>query len=133
MKTSHTPGIWTVKPWVSKDEDGAIENTGLQVVAVSGTTETGIFSSCDESDEGCEEADLYLIAAAPDLLEALIKALTLLEEYEVKIDSEWGSGRTLQQIDDAGRLPEEIVDARKAIAKATGEANEKVEVPTTAQ
>ena len=50
------------------------------------------------------------------LREALTDLIAFAEECEVKIDGEWGMGRTLQQIDSAGDLPESIVNARHALA-----------------
>lgn len=98
----HTPGPWRVKPWVEKDADGAIENTGLQVVSVVGGTETGIFSSCDEGREDREEADIHLIAAAPYMLSAL-------QEIASGTYDTWTEGYRAQQI------------AIAAIAKATND------------
>ena len=67
-------------------------------------------------DNGCQsenaEADARLISAAPELLEALESALDALENEGVTF---WSDTQD---------------KARAAIAKAIGEANEKVEVPT---
>ena len=65
--------------------------------------------------------DARLIAAAPDLLEALIKAEARLCHYEVSIDSEWGHCRDYEHIEKDKDWSEEVYVARAAIAKATGE------------
>lgn len=61
MESKHTPGPWTY------DEDHNIESPTGRVVSVGWTGYAG------ESGSGeiYEEADARLIAAAPDLLEAL--------------------------------------------------------------
>lgn len=63
-------------------------------------------------------SDEALIAAAPPLLAALVALLKLTEAYEEQIDGEWGSCRAIKQIEDDGDLPDEIVQARVAIAEA---------------
>lgn len=64
------------------------------------------------------EVNQKLAESCAELLGALEKSLKLLEEYEVKIDGEWGTGASLQRLDAEGRLPIEILEARAAIAKA---------------
>ncbi len=70
---------------------------------------------------GTNEADAHLIAAAPDLLEALEKAISRMEEDAVAIDGEWGMGWPLERLEAESKLPEEIIIARAAIASAKGE------------
>ena len=57
-----------------------------------------------------------------ELVEALRAAAALIEQMEVKIDGEWGMCRTIEKIEQDGDLPEELVQVRAAIAKATGSA-----------
>jgi hypothetical protein len=52
------------------------------------------------------------------VVEALADLLDLAEDYECRIDDEWGSGRSLKQIEKDGHLPKAIVNARAAIARA---------------
>ena len=60
------------------------------------------------------DADARLIAAAPDLLEAL---QSLLSEYVAGADSgDWGNWNADDQL--------QVIQARSAIAKATGESHE---------
>lgn len=57
-------------------------------------------------------------AAIAELTEAAKAARGLLEEWEVKIDGEWGLGRDLDEIERDGDLSEELVNLRAALAKA---------------
>ncbi|MBA4285430.1 MAG: hypothetical protein C0434_07855 [Xanthomonadaceae bacterium] len=50
--------------------------------------------------------------------EALTGLLKLAEVYSVKIDGEWGAGRSLAEIEADGDLEDEIVAAREALAQA---------------
>jgi hypothetical protein len=76
-----------------------------------------VYYSCSAGDLLHQE----LVAAAPELYEALKSALELLEHNAVDIDGEWGSGRSLEQIELDGDLNEEIIKAREALTKAKGE------------
>lgn len=53
-----------------------------------------------------------------ELLAALKSLLSLAEADAVTIDGEWGLCRTLEQLDADGDLPDEILTARVAIARA---------------
>jgi hypothetical protein len=55
-------------------------------------------------------------AVMQQALDALINARTAMEQYEVKIDREWGMGRTMEEIRFRGDEPAEIAQARAAIA-----------------
>ena len=67
--TEHTPG-----PWVKKYYKGAEEKTGTWGVR------SRLFSICNMvSNLGEDEANAHLIAAAPDLLEALENTTMTLE------------------------------------------------------
>lgn len=56
-----------------------------------------------------------------ELLARLRNLLKRAEESEVLLDREHGSARSLQELEDAGRLPAEILNARAAIAKVAGQ------------
>ena len=45
------------------------------------------------------------------------QALEALIAYEVKVDSEWGMGRSIEQIDAAGDTPSEISALREALVQ----------------
>jgi hypothetical protein len=96
MEATHSPGPWSVAEWDTRDRDGAIEAGGYQVVDAAGY----LVSACTtEGATDAEEANVRLIAAAPDMLEALEACYAALHPNS-----------------DEGAL------ARYAIAKATGEA-----------
>ena len=98
----HTPGPWDVEPKGSRHfVDGA---DGLTVAYLD---RAGVRERAEI------EANARLIAAAPELLEALEGAEELAE----------GAIKLLRQLDmETGRIAAECVlrDARAAIAKATG-------------
>lgn len=101
MDLKHSPGPWKLQAWEALDQDGAIEACGSQVVDANGC----MIAACTiEGSTEMEEADARLIAAAPDLLEAL--KLIAAEAAE-------GAG----SIGPAGWMG---AIARVAIAKATG-------------
>lgn len=64
-----------------------------------------------------EESDAYLIAAAPDLLEALEWSISKMISDTALTDPH---GRTIERIEKDGMLPAQIYRARAAIAKAKG-------------
>jgi len=59
-------------------------------------------------------------AQADDMLNALVNLLKLAEEHQVSIEDEFGTGRTLLEIENAGELRSEIIAARAAIAAQKG-------------
>lgn len=65
-----------------------------------------------ETDMANREADM----ASDDLRDASVKALALLERNAVTIDGEWGSCRSLEELERDGALPIEILNLRNAIA-----------------
>jgi hypothetical protein len=91
VMSNHTPGPWRVI------------GLGYAIYQVEKHTETASFSSFSEQSE----ANARLIAAAPDLLEALQGLLTDIVEYQT-INNLGGENNHWQVI------------ARAAIAKATG-------------
>ena len=103
----HTTGPWLIGTPPPNGEMTVGTEQGLMVAVAT----TGL-----DMPTG---ANARLIAAAPELLEALQGALNLLEEYEVKIEGEWGICRNIAKIEADGDLPTEITKARAAIAKAT--------------
>lgn len=73
--SAHSPGPWQLQEWTVRDSDGAIEGGGLQVVDANGHT---ITAGTYEGSTDTEEADARLIAAAPDMLQALRRAVLAL-------------------------------------------------------
>ena len=74
MKTKHTPGPWEVKP---SDKVGRLHVTGR-------INEVSEIVVCDTDNE----ANAKLIAAAPDMLEALLKVQTAIANWRDDVDSE---------------------------------------------
>ena len=73
--SKHTRGPWAVEEWDFREPDGCVINSGMQVVAVSGSVKNGvkcsIYAATEDGDGEEMEANLHLIAAAPELLAAL--------------------------------------------------------------
>lgn len=99
--SAHTPGPWVVDPYTGIAKEIRI-NDGE------------ILLDYDDVDHAAQEANARLIAAAPDLLEALEKIL------------ECEEGRAADLRHRKAWLPlkfsdERMTEARAAMAKATGE------------
>lgn len=116
--SKHTPGPWFVDG-VNYDDAisiGAIDPRDGKRFRVAGVH--GIDDHCVHCHQS--EANVSLIAAAPDLLEALQDALRLMEEQFMKLEWEFGECREIEAIEKDGDLPSAVIKARAAIAKATG-------------
>jgi hypothetical protein len=103
MSTQHTPGPW----WIDRADDVDLPNH----VGIS-AEKHGLLAQVVWRMEGDErsprrEANARLIAAAPDLLEALLECLPHLERDD-------------QHIDALGWKMPHYTKACEAIAKATG-------------
>jgi len=98
-----TPGPWRITGTMTKYIEASLGNGWVQEVASVGPTDH------DNGYGQQHEANARLIAAAPDLLEALQR----INEACAQIPE--GLEGYLEQLSDA------ISDARKAIAKATGD------------
>lgn len=94
MSTAHTPGPWH---WEADEVKGDPTGRVRYQVTSLGKTVTRIYCSSFEGGQTNAIYDAMLIAAAPDLLEALEQALP-------DLHGEW------------------LLKARAAIAKARGEA-----------
>jgi len=92
METKHTPGPWSV--FEDKENETGIVK-GYNVESAAGEI-VGCEGICGGSND---EANARLIAAAPDLLEAVDRLLT------------WNTG---------GQRAEDVAFARQAYAKAVG-------------
>ena len=99
----HTPGPWTVYDDSNDGKTNRIE------IAARGKTVARIYQSVPEEDL----PNARLIAAAPDLLEALV------ELSESFVDTYFDDPRSDEEIDGHQEFWEN--KARAAIAKATGE------------
>lgn len=93
MTAQHTPGPWVVKP------------NGEKGLTIFGADHSPVCSSLDYAELVARRVpNFYLIASAPDLLEALSDVLALIVNGQTGCD------------DDPARI---IAAARAAIAKAT--------------
>jgi hypothetical protein len=95
MNTQHTPGPWHTDGFVTKD---------LDIISPDGRI---AMIDCDDCDADTLEANARLIAAAPDLLDALLSIAEHAREFADLEDSETMVARMTDK-------------ARAAIAKATG-------------
>lgn len=122
----HTPGPWLCRKsypnqtyWAVRPLDYPDGNESLATIQVRGFP----FSGPDNNENGYNqavaeaEANARLIAAAPELLEAIKAALDSFREKECSCDGEGVDGRTVGH----GCFFHRIEDGlRAAIAKATG-------------
>lgn len=95
--SKHTPG-----PWVSHDAD-VYDGAGCQATHVANCNPDG------DMFQSTADANARLIAAAPDLLEALTEAVELILRLTSARWSEW-----------EGSEEETVGDFRRTIAQATG-------------
>ncbi len=119
----HTPGPWSV---IDGNKDVIAGNKEdfcpIQGCGCCGSPWVSDAKFSDTSDEA--KANARLIAAAPDLLEALKIAASYMESMWFQIDAEYGSGSpTNDQMEKQIRSGEwpEMSAIRAAIAKATGD------------
>jgi len=79
----HTPGPWCIE---GKADGGFLISEGVNSYGDGPERYVGVIKA-DRTGE-LREADVRLIAAAPDLLEALIEAREMLREYEAAATGE---------------------------------------------
>lgn len=130
--SKHTPGPWVAKedgkyrdsPWSIDHEDGH-DASWAPISTAKGRTLALVVNDDSKRPMDFQEEEMHananLIAAAPDLLEALEWSIGLMTELIVKADAH---GRSIEQIEKDGMLPAQFYRARNSIARARGEANE---------
>lgn len=108
MNTQHTPGPWKVSHNAAKQMGGWKTNPYSIVVPVKGVSRTTVANIPDRQtiSEEQKRANAFLIAAAPDLLEALETLVNMAESFPSEMHKDHP----------------DVVDARAAINKATGAA-----------
>lgn len=106
METKHTPGPWHVGM-----------RPGPMIYGPKGEQVADLSADLLMVEE--RQANLRLIAAAPDLLEALTDALGMLDHYMSGRADNW-DGST------KGQARSTLVDGRAAIAKARGESSSRI-------
>ena len=115
--TKHMQGSWEV------DENAPllpIEGHAIRDTK-DGFTLAMLWEGGGTDGKSMQRANANLIAAAPEMLEALEDALEQLKRFEVGVDGEMGWRRNWEEIDKSGEHCPEITAARAAIAKAKGE------------
>lgn len=107
---AHTPGPWTVNN----------ENCTFPGIEADASQQSIVLWGLEDEDCGVRgrtpeeiEANARLIAAAPDLLEAL-KAIQILSHEEGDAHNEWDTGDLIESLRSIDRL------ARAAILRAEG-------------
>ena len=109
--TTHTPGPWE---WVGRDLESNFP--GHYEAVIESTVSCGSFCYGGSVDMKISDADRRLIAAAPDLLEALRDALKA-EEEAIESVSAWAAALGVHP-----DLHARIEKMRSAVAKSTGTA-----------
>ena len=114
MNTQHTPGPWFV---------GCTCQTHIQIVTCNESDEpNALIATIDETSHNPlaitdeVKANARLISASPELLEACEAMLRAFENYSNEFNP---SGR-VKRVCDWGKLNDDMMLARAAIAKATG-------------
>lgn len=107
-----TPGPWNNMPKTEYVPICKQDEVGLALGFINST-------NLERTAEG--KANAYLIAAAPDLLEALENLLWHAEVLEEFIESERGRGRNADQLYADGEMHNYMVEAKASILKARGQ------------
>lgn len=123
-----TPGPWAVINRTGVfSELGAESGDGAKADPTDGWTIADCSAGCTllngdyvELGFAVQQANAKLIAAAPDLLEALENLLWHAEVLEEFIESERGRGRNADQLYADGEMHNYMVEAKASISKARG-------------
>lgn len=110
MSTPHTPGPWEIRHESTDPEWAVVVATGGRIVA-NVNAETGPDIPPLVSTKMPRDANARLIAAAPDLLEALQRTVEALEYWLPRHGDPEGANSAM------------MVNARATIAKATSDKN----------
>ena len=111
MNAKHTPGPWTVGREMNSERPGSVPVVALVRDSLAGRMHVAFVNG----KAGEQEANARLIAAAPGLLAAL-RALTLDVQAWHEVHGRTGQYSSPQ----ADYLAQAMIEARAAIAKATG-------------
>ena len=109
--SGHTPGPWKQHPdypWIIKEDNAPISEDGVSICNTTGHPNSGFFPTPSKA-----LANARLIAAAPDLLEALSKFVEFAEQNGEVVFA----GGGMPVIDAMNAC---TTKARAAIAKAAG-------------
>lgn len=119
--SGHTKGPWSIPHFADENSSCACSYIFSDAQRGFGAIATIEFGGENENYETAK-ANANLIAAAPDLLEALEDLLCHAEYLEEFIESERGRGRSAESLYEAGEMDDRMIGAKKAIAKSRGEA-----------
>lgn len=118
--SKHTPGPWSVV-----EHDHAIciqtESPSKTKYGASRYAAIGGFDRNDLAQLEEARANARLIAAALELLEALVASEALMRHMDKVIDWEFGDCRSEAEMEADNAWSAEVYTARAAITKATGE------------
>lgn len=125
----HTPGPWSIHPYSNENPfvvnpEGKPSWAAMDIGIGSGETLIGLVQMCTSNEAGYPhvsiesecKANARLIAAAPELLDAVTPFSRLLKEHHQRLSDDqpiYGVGESLITVGDLRR-------AVNAIAKATG-------------
>ena len=111
-----TPG-----PWFHHGPSGSEHTAGGFIKSSADRNSSPLICSIYGTDGQPHKANANLIAAAPDLLEALENLLWHAEVLEEFIESERGRGRNADQLYADGEMHNYMVEAKASILKARGQ------------
>lgn len=114
-----TPGPWEVVEDIRYEDKESQYTAGFDIFNFDGTSVVGCEGISGDSEK--ERANAILIAAAPDLLEALENLLWHAEYLEELIESERGRGRNAGQLYADGEMHNYMIEAKASISKARGQ------------
>lgn len=115
--SGHTPGPWK---WMRNDTESGLDGDS-PLMSQSGERVLQL-GDCYPSGGEPNAANANLIAAAPELLEALENLLWHAEQLEEFQESERGKGQTIDQMYAAGEMHAYMVAAKALISRAKGQA-----------
>lgn len=116
----HTPGPWQTLPEECDKPYFRIRGTMLGCRYKIANVLTPVYEGVHAREAIETRANARIIAAAPELLEALMIAVEYIE-YELKTEKNMYEG--FEHCSDIPKIQDDLIKARAAIAKATG-ANE---------
>ena len=90
------------------------------VNAIAGVPTEWLEKFSIDGSENVAQENARLTKQRDELLDVLEMAVEQMESDSIQIESEWGCGRDIDELDEAGELPEAILKARALIAKAKG-------------
>lgn len=119
MSTKHTKGPWEANQYAGGRGDDI--DLGYDIENAYGLIANVYADGAAINNMEMFEANARLIAAAPDLLEALVDAEAALRQMDKTIEWEFGDCRSDDEMEADKAWSTQVYTARAAIAKAKGE------------